>query len=114
MRGCQQVLRVLRAPMRSVAAPKAVRSLVFRSQVARMSTIYKGQTPFEDINRHHSDAEIRIAQVPVIEVDGDTAVCDGGGGALGHPLEYIALDIVSHEPQACKYCGLRFKKHHHH
>ena len=26
-----------------------------------------------------------------IEVEGDTAVCDGGGGALGHPRIYIPL-----------------------
>lgn len=37
------------------------------------------------------------------------AVCDGGSGALGHPVEYIQLDTVSNAPQICKYCGLRFK-----
>ncbi|OQS06219.1 hypothetical protein THRCLA_20420 [Thraustotheca clavata] len=111
MRGYQQVLRAVRVPLRT-AVPKTSR--VFQVQVARFATIYDGKTLLEDVNRHHSDAEIRIAQVPVIEVDGDTAVCDGGGGALGHPLEYIALDIVSKEPQVCKYCGLRFKKSHHH
>jgi NADH dehydrogenase (ubiquinone) Fe-S protein 6 len=45
------------------------------------------------------------------------AVCDGGSGALGHPIEYIQLNNVSDEPSACKYCGLRFKMkagaHHH-
>jgi hypothetical protein len=24
-------------------------------------------------------------------VEGDTAICDGGGGALGHPFAYIAV-----------------------
>jgi uncharacterized Zn-finger protein len=48
---------------------------------------------------------------------GTVAVCDGGSGALGHPLEYIQLNTVSQLPQVCKYCGLRFimkKGHHHH
>jgi len=30
----------------------------------------------------------------VIEVEGMVAVCDGGGGALGHPKEYIELNTV--------------------
>ena len=44
-------------------------------------------------------------------------VCDGGGGALGHPIEYIQLNKISDEPAICKYCGLRFqmkKGGHHH
>jgi NADH dehydrogenase (ubiquinone) Fe-S protein 6 len=53
----------------------------------------------------------------VIEVKGTKAICDGGGGALGHPIEYIQLYTVSDKPSICKYCGLRFKKaagsHHH-
>ena len=47
--------------------------------------------------------------VEVIDVAGGTAVCDGGGGALGHPVEYIQLNTVSDEPAVCKYCGLRFR-----
>lgn len=60
-------------------------------------------------NLHRSDAEELIAKVDVIEVDGDTAVCDGGGGSLGHPVSYINLknpDDGTVVP--CKYCGLRF------
>lgn len=30
----------------------------------------------------------------MIEVEGMVAVCDGGGGALGHPKEYIELNTV--------------------
>lgn len=48
--------------------------------------------------------------VEVIEVADVTAVCDGGGGALGHPVEYIQLNTVSNEPAVCKYCGLRFRR----
>ena len=66
---------------------------------------------------HRSDAEALINKVPVIAVAGHVAVCDGGGGALGHPVEYIQLDNVSTAPAICKYCGLRFKMkaggHHH-
>ena len=60
-----------------------------------------------------SDAEKLINEVPVIEVEGHVAVCDGGSGALGHPIEYIQLDTISNEPQICKYCGLRYKMAHH-
>lgn len=46
------------------------------------------------------------------------AICDGGGGALGHPLEYIKVgnraDYESPEEVAkgvaCIYCGLRYRK----
>ena len=39
------------------------------------------------MNPHRSDAEELIAKVPVIEVKGSLATCNGGGGALGHPIE---------------------------
>jgi len=43
------------------------------------------------------------------------AVCDGGGGPLGHPIEYIQLNKVNaNEPETCKYCGLRFIQKQHH
>jgi NADH dehydrogenase (ubiquinone) Fe-S protein 6 len=66
---------------------------------------------------HRSNAEKLINAVPVIAVDSNIAICDGGGGALGHPIEYIQLNLVSDEPAICKYCGLRYKSsghgHHH-
>mmetsp|Transcript_10106 Transcript_10106/g.17781 ORF Transcript_10106/g.17781 Transcript_10106/m.17781 type:complete len:124 (-) Transcript_10106:33-404(-) len=62
-------------------------------------------------NVHRSNAEELIAKVPVIEVDTDVAVCDGGGGSLGHPLEYIQLNTSDPTiPEVCKYCGLRYRK----
>jgi len=65
---------------------------------------------------HRSNAQKLVDQVPVIEVPATVAICDGGSGALGHPVEYIQLDTVSNKPAVCKYCGLRFKmsKVHHH
>jgi len=67
-------------------------------------------------NMHRSNAAELIAKVPVIEVDADTAMCDGGGGATGHPLEYIELNKRDGAtPNTCKYCGLRYvRKPHHH
>jgi NADH dehydrogenase (ubiquinone) Fe-S protein 6 len=54
-----------------------------------------------------------IAEVAPIVVDATTAVCDGGGGALGHPIEYIQLNKINvNEPETCKYCGLRFIQKH--
>ena len=53
-----------------------------------------------------------IAAVPPIMVDKRVVACEGGPNpALGHPKIYINLD--SHEPVACIYCGLRYqlKKH---
>ena len=47
--------------------------------------------------------------MPVIEVDGTLAVCEGGSGGLGHPIQYIQLNRVNPEPAVCKYCGLRYK-----
>ena len=60
-------------------------------------------------NKHRSNAEALIAQANVIEVDGATATCDGGGGVLGHPIEYIQLAKRDpHTPETCKVsylCG---------
>mmetsp|Transcript_4414 Transcript_4414/g.8979 ORF Transcript_4414/g.8979 Transcript_4414/m.8979 type:complete len:123 (-) Transcript_4414:2298-2666(-) len=62
------------------------------------------------LGKHRSNALELIQKVPPIEVEGDMAVCDGGGGALGHPLEYIKVGNRGGEPVSCIYCGLRFKQ----
>ena len=58
-----------------------------------------------------------ISPIIILCLSGHVAVCDGGSGALGHPVEYIQLDTVSKDPAACKYCGLKYKmkagSHHH-
>ncbi|KAJ1972335.1 hypothetical protein H4R35_004729 [Dimargaris xerosporica] len=56
-----------------------------------------------------------IAEEPIRFVKGRRAVCDGGGGPLGHPTIFINLDQAD-QPHACGYCGLRFQQdpHHHH
>lgn len=67
------------------------------------------------LGKHRSNALELIEKVPIVEVEGEMAICDGGGGALGHPLEYISLQRPG-VVERCKYCGLRFaskswKKH---
>jgi uncharacterized Zn-finger protein len=42
----------------------------------------------------------------VIEVDRDRIGCDGGGGALGHPLVYLTMDNSGKVD--CPYCGRRY------
>jgi NADH dehydrogenase (ubiquinone) Fe-S protein 6 len=60
-----------------------------------------------------------VHQQPIIEVEGEMAICDGGGGALGHPLEYISLQRGPGVVEYCKYCALRYTQkegddgHHH-
>eukprot|EP00521_Asterionellopsis_glacialis_P003084 CAMPEP_0195269506 /NCGR_PEP_ID=MMETSP0706-20130129/13808_1 /TAXON_ID=33640 /ORGANISM="Asterionellopsis glacialis, Strain CCMP134" /LENGTH=113 /DNA_ID=CAMNT_0040324625 /DNA_START=252 /DNA_END=593 /DNA_ORIENTATION=- len=66
-------------------------------------------SPFE-LGKHRSNALDLVNQQPIIEVDGDIAICDGGGGALGHPVEYIKVGHRNGEPKACVYCGLKYKK----
>lgn len=61
-------------------------------------------------NAHRSDAEALVAEVPVVLVQGKVALCDGGGGALGHPVEYIQLaKAFNQDPVDCPYCGLRYQ-----
>ena len=59
------------------------------------------------LGKHRSNALELIQKVPIVEVEGEMAICDGGGGALGHPLEYISLERPN-VVERCKYCGLRF------
>ncbi|KAG0474752.1 hypothetical protein HPP92_014438 [Vanilla planifolia] len=54
-----------------------------------------------------------INEVPPIKVKGRIAVCEGDSNpALGHPIEFICLDLK--DPAVCKYCGLRYEQDHHH
>ena len=80
-----------------------------RTQTAARALGTSGGNPVEYMNPHRSDAEALIAAVPVIKGKGNVATCNGGGGALGHPIEYITLNTVDPTiPTDCKYCGLRF------
>ncbi len=46
----------------------------------------------------------------IIEVDAhaETVGCDGGGGALGHPMVYYSFG--TRDAVDCGYCGRRFVK----
>mmetsp|Transcript_19433 Transcript_19433/g.49067 ORF Transcript_19433/g.49067 Transcript_19433/m.49067 type:complete len:118 (-) Transcript_19433:76-429(-) len=89
------------------AAPRALLSY----KVDAKSGEYTGLTD----NIHRSNAEKLINEVAPIEVDSAVAVCDGGGGALGHPLEYIQLNTTTPgKAETCIYCGLRYKMKAHH
>jgi uncharacterized Zn-finger protein len=44
--------------------------------------------------------------IEICYVDGDSAVCDGGCGVLGHPKVYMALDQTGRV--TCSYCGRLF------
>lgn len=68
------------------------------------------------VNMHRSNAAELVAKVPVIEVSsGHVAMCNGGGGATGHPNEYIQLERrAGAEPSLCRYCGMRYVAAHHH
>jgi uncharacterized Zn-finger protein len=45
-------------------------------------------------------------EIEVYYVDGDSAACDGGCGALGHPRVYLAINRTGRA--TCPYCGRVF------
>ncbi|KAF8761180.1 Zinc-finger domain [Rhizoctonia solani] len=57
-------------------------------------------------------AQALIEKEPIRVVHGRRAVCDGGGGPLGHPKIFINLDKPG--PRPCGYCGVRFEQAPHH
>ena len=52
----------------------------------------------------HPDAIIPPPEEIVVSTN--RVACDGGGGALGHPLVY--LDLGKHDHVECGYCDRRF------
>jgi uncharacterized Zn-finger protein len=59
------------------------------------------------VNRPRPTSGNRSMKPPeTIEVDRDRIGCDGGGGALGHPLVYLTLDNSGKVD--CPYCGRRY------
>lgn len=44
--------------------------------------------------------------IETITVETETVGCDGGGGALGHPLVYLTLGKTGQVE--CPYCSRRF------
>eukprot|EP00594_Rhizosolenia_setigera_P013948 CAMPEP_0178960616 /NCGR_PEP_ID=MMETSP0789-20121207/13073_1 /TAXON_ID=3005 /ORGANISM="Rhizosolenia setigera, Strain CCMP 1694" /LENGTH=118 /DNA_ID=CAMNT_0020644005 /DNA_START=149 /DNA_END=505 /DNA_ORIENTATION=- len=66
--------------------------------------------PEYKLGKHRSNALGLLEKQDVIEVEGNIAVCDGGGGALGHPLEYIKVGGIGGKAVSCIYCGLKYKQ----
>lgn len=84
-------------------------SLFFTVAMALLTRFGCSSMPLKyKLGKHRSNALDLIQKVEPIEVEGDMAVCDGGGGALGHPLEYIKVGYRGGEPVSCVYCGLRY------
>lgn len=47
-------------------------------------------------------------EIVTVEEDQETVGCDGGGGALGHPLVYYTFGTKT--AVQCGYCGRLFRK----
>ena len=45
-------------------------------------------------------------EITPVRVDTHSVACDGGGGALGHPLVYLAIDKSGRVE--CPYCSRLF------
>ncbi|CAI9767779.1 unnamed protein product [Fraxinus pennsylvanica] len=89
-------------PSNSRCLSDAVSSEVITSHTAKWMQDTSKKSPMELIN-----------EVPPIKVQGRIVACEGDNDpALGHPIEFICLDL--NEPAICKYCGLRYVQGHHH
>ncbi|KAJ8904378.1 hypothetical protein NDN08_000897 [Rhodosorus marinus] len=76
-----------------------------------LGSVPEGTSREEVRSKWHSNAMDLVDEIKPVAVEGRVATCDGGGGALGHPIEYIKLD--NPYPSVCKYCGNRFVQKHH-
>ncbi|XP_074585823.1 NADH dehydrogenase [ubiquinone] iron-sulfur protein 6, mitochondrial-like [Curcuma longa] len=95
--GLLKTLNSFRYPPRA----RAFNSLVSEHTTKWMQDMSK-KSPMELIN-----------EVPPIKVEGRIVACEGDSNpALGHPIEFICLDLEA--PAVCKYCGLRYVQDHHH
>mmetsp|Transcript_139 Transcript_139/g.185 ORF Transcript_139/g.185 Transcript_139/m.185 type:complete len:125 (-) Transcript_139:312-686(-) len=80
--------------------------------------VFSREEPEYKLGKHRSNALELVEKQAIIEVDGPVAVCDGGGGALGHPVEYIKLGkradygpgMKEEDGYPCIYCGLRYRQ----
>merc|ERR1711865_245390 len=97
----------------------AIRAVGQRACSNVVATVAPFPMPKSNIDKaQHADGQIKTYHevaypVPIIMVDGDMAYCDGGGGARGHPVENIQLNLKHGGSNYCKYCGLRFEMAHH-
>ncbi|KAA0153834.1 hypothetical protein FNF27_04628 [Cafeteria roenbergensis] len=101
------VARRFAALSRSGAAAAAARSAA-PVAVRFVQTVSNRPIDASVANRQRSNALKMVQEVPVIEVEHDFALCDGGGGATGHPAEWVA--VTDKAPETCPYCSLRYIK----
>lgn len=50
-----------------------------------------------------------IDQPETVEVETLKVSCDGGEGALGHPMVYLTINPAKENFVECPYCDKRFK-----
>lgn len=50
-------------------------------------------------------------EIITVDSHADEVACDGGNGALGHPLVYYTFDAT--DTVRCGYCDREFTKKHH-
>jgi uncharacterized Zn-finger protein len=53
--------------------------------------------------------QIKSEPFEIIQVTRREVICDGGGGALGHPRVYLHIDADQGEQVTCPYCSRVFK-----
>ncbi|KAF8044411.1 hypothetical protein BT93_A2410 [Corymbia citriodora subsp. variegata] len=108
--------QLCRAVMRSSRLASTAVGRSFSSEVAQPSSkfplISEHTAKWMQDTSKKSPMEL-INEVPPIKVEGRIVACEGDSDpALGHPIEFICLDLD--EPAVCKYCGLRYIQEHHH
>ncbi len=59
-------------------------------------------------NRLSALVTTRPREIKIVDDKTEDTGCDGGGGALGHPLVYLPFDGRRYVD--CYYCGQRFAK----
>ncbi len=52
------------------------------------------------------ESVVEPPEIVEVEANVGTVACDGGGGALGHPVVYLTFS--SKDYTDCYYCGRRF------
>jgi len=110
----QAALRTHARPSFTASSCRALSSVIPEAPQSAMDGSDKSLNRLErtesqyKLGKHRSNALELIEKVPPIEVEGDMAICDGGGGALGHPLEYIKVGYRGGKPVSCVYCGLKY------
>lgn len=60
------------------------------------------------MSSHPSFHKTEAPEVIIVDDDADEVSCDGGGGALGHPVVWYSFDGL--RQVTCGYCDREFVK----